>query len=121
MLTYPPSNLICNTASYTLSTATSLPGKGTLVNLRGATTNTSSGYILSTDATVYDPQFQTTFTNLTTADYHTAGGDSGGIIYTYISSTNTRYTVGINKGVKDGIAYFVKADLALDGLGVSRY
>lgn len=117
---FAPTNTICNT-TYLLSTSTSLPGKGTLVNLRGAYTNTSSGYILSTDASVYDAQFGITFTNLTSADYQSAGGDSGGIIYTYVSSTNTRFTVGIHKGEKEGIRYFTKANLALSALNVSRY
>ena len=60
---------------------------------------------------------------MTTAKYTSSGGDSGGIIYTYISSSNIRYTVGIHKGTTtiSGVKAFTKADLALNALGLERY
>lgn len=105
-----------------LSTSTSLPGVGTVVNLRGAM-NQSSGKILSTNAsnTASNGQF---LTNLTTASYLSSDGDSGGIIYSYVSSTNTRYTVGVHLGqdlANGNIKYFSKAPNVLSALGVSRY
>jgi len=35
--------------------------------------------------------------DLTLATYSSDSGDSGGIVYTYVSSTSTRYTVGIHR------------------------
>ncbi|MBC8053793.1 MAG: hypothetical protein H7Y13_12080 [Sphingobacteriaceae bacterium] len=118
-VTYFPSQLICNTADV-LSTQTSQPGVGTVVNMRGTTTGYSSGSIISTNASTTTAG-GITYTNLTSADYASASGDSGGIIYTYISSTNTRPTVGIHLGNNTIRAYFTKADLALSALGVYRY
>lgn len=119
VVTYFPSNLICNTAD-ALSAQTSQPGVGTVVNMRGKTTGYSSGAIISTNATTTTDE-GITYTNLTSADYSSAKGDSGGIIYTYISSTNTRPTVGIHLGNNTIRAYFTKADLALSTLGIYRY
>ncbi|MGB3180439.1 MAG: hypothetical protein WBB45_03565 [Cyclobacteriaceae bacterium] len=116
---YFPSNLVCVTNS-TLSTTTSRPGVGTVVNKRGQKTGRTSGKILSTDATTSNSS-GTVFTNLTLADYNSDNGDSGGIVYTYISSTGTLFTVGVHKGSNSNGAYFSKADLALSALGVSRY
>ena len=117
--TYIPSNYICSTSDF-LSTTTSRPGSGTVVNKRGQTTGRTTGKIISTNASeTFSGKF---FTNLTNADYASSGGDSGGVIYTYVSSTNTRYTVGVHKGTgSDGYKYFTKADLALSALNVSRY
>lgn len=116
---YVPTNQLCGTTTQ-LSTSTSLPSVGTTVNMRGATTGTSSGAVVSTNASTTNAS-GVTFTNLTSASYASQSGDSGGIIYTYISSTNTRYTVGIHKGNNGVNAYFTKANLALSALGVSRY
>lgn len=116
---YTPSNTLCGTATI-LSVSTSLPGTGTLVNLRGATTGTSSGNIISTNASTTNAS-GVVFTNLTSADYTSDAGDSGGIIYTYVSATNTRFTVGIHKGANATTKFFTKAGLALSTLGVARY
>lgn len=118
-VTYFPSNIIYGTSDI-LSTETSLPGVGTVVNMRGQTTGYSSGTVLSTNASVTTTT-GITYTNLTSANYTSAAGDSGGIIYTYVSSTNTRYTVGIHHGAAGSTRYFTKAGLALSTLGISRY
>ena len=115
---YTPSNSLCGTTTV-LSTATSLPGAGTACNMVGATTGSASGTIISTNATITFSGG--TLTNMTSADYTSAPGDSGGIIYTYVSSTNTRYSVGIHKGAVGSTKYFTKASLALSALGLARY
>lgn len=118
--TYVPSNTLCGTASDLLSTTTSLPGVGTVVNKRGATTGYSSGTIVSTNATWTSPTSGNTLTNITTANYTSDSGDSGGIVYTYISSSGTRPTVGIHTGAIGSTRYFTKASLVLSSLGLSR-
>lgn len=116
---YKPSNTLCGTATV-LSVSTSLPGTGTLVNLRGATTGTSSGNIISTNAST-TTSAGISYTNLTSANYTSAGGDSGGIIYTYVSASNTRFTVGLHLGANTTTRFFTKAGLALSTLSVARY
>jgi hypothetical protein len=116
---HTPSNTLCGTATI-LSTSTSLPGTGTLVNLRGASTGTSSGNIISTNASTTTAA-GISYTNLTSANYTSAGGDSGGIIYTYVSATNTRFTVGLHLGANTTTRFFTKAGLALTALSVARY
>ncbi|MBW8684475.1 S1 family peptidase [Chitinophaga rhizophila] len=116
---FTPTNTLCGTST-TLSTSTSLPGVGTLVNMRGATTGTSSGNIISTNASTTTAA-GISYTNLTTADYASAGGDSGGIIYTYVSASNTRFTVGLHLGAGGTTRYFTKAGLALSAIGATRY
>lgn len=117
-----PSNYIVGTINE-LSTTTSLPGVGTFVNMRGSATGTKGkgGYIKSTNYTCIENNIK--YTNMTTATYESQAGDSGGIIYTYIKSSETRYTVGIHKGTTttSGIKVFTKADLALSALNVERY
>lgn len=119
-LNYRPSNTIAGTLNE-LSLQTSRPGVGTYVNLKGASTGSSGGYIKSINYTYVINGI--TFSNMTTAKYTSSGGDSGGIIYTYISSSNIRYTVGIHKGTTtiSGVKAFTKADLALNALGLERY
>ncbi|HEX8575971.1 MAG TPA: hypothetical protein VF677_06715 [Flavobacterium sp.] len=120
---YYPSNTICNTGT-SLSTTTSRPGLGTIVNMRGFTTGYTSGKILNTDASIKN-ELGLLITNMTSAEFPSSGGDSGGIIYTVISSTNARPTVGVLKGrVVEGTTitlYYSKADLVLSALGVSRF
>ncbi len=50
-------------------------------------------------------------------------GDSGGIVYTLVKSSNARYTVGVHHGrSEDGqLAIYSKADNVLNTLGVERY
>lgn len=62
-------------------------------------------------------------TDLTVASTPCDHGDSGGIVYTYISSKNTRLTVGIIHGftVKDTLTIFSKANNVLKDLNIERY
>ncbi|MGB3180436.1 MAG: hypothetical protein WBB45_03550 [Cyclobacteriaceae bacterium] len=46
---YIPGNLLCNTSTF-LSTATSRPGEGTVVNMRGQYTGLNTGKIINTNA-----------------------------------------------------------------------
>jgi len=117
---YTPSNLLCTTSSSVLSTTTSLPGAGTVVNKRGITTGRTSGTIISTNATTTTTA-GITYTNLTSASYSSSGGDSGGLVYTYISSTGTLYTVGVHLGSNSCNAFFSKANNVLSSLGLYRY
>lgn len=119
---FEPSNFIVGTVNE-LSVATSLPGVGTFVNMRGSTTgsNGKGGYIKSTNYTFTSKGIK--YTNMTTATYLSQAGDSGGIIYTYVKSSDTRYTVGIHLGTTtvSGVRVFTKADQALAALNVERY
>ncbi len=109
------SNLINDNPSSVLSTVVSNPGVGTYVNMWGASTGNSGGYIQSTTVKVLDDNDKVRFTDMTSANYTSSGGDSGGIIYTYLSSKKVRYTVGIHHGGVPGknTAVFTKASNAL--------
>lgn len=106
-----------------LSTVTSQPGAGTYVNKWGAKTGNSGGYIKSTNVKVVDDAGKERFVNMTSVNYDSDNGDSGGIVYTLIKSSNTRYTVGVHYGrSEDGsLAIYSKADNVLSILGVERY
>ena len=101
-----------------LSTLTSLPGVGTTINIRGAYTQ-ASGKILDTNV-IIENEDGTTLYNLTSATYPAIKGDSGGIIYSYVSASNTRYTVGVHVGLKNSVTYYCKANNVLSALGLSR-
>ncbi|WP_164123120.1 S1 family peptidase [Sphingobacterium sp. xlx-130] len=122
---YAASNLLWGTASDLLSVSTSQPGAGTVVNKIGYVTNHTSGVILSTNASWPAPLNNNIITDMTTATYTSAKGDSGGIVYTYISATGTRPTVGIHTGSQTvgstKTAYFTKADNILTTFGLARY
>lgn len=115
---YTPSNTI-NGTSNVLSTKTSQPGVGTVINKCGASTGATSGKIISTNATI--TVNGVTYTDVTTADYSSDGGDSGGIVYSYVSSTNTRYTLGTHSFSDGTTRSFIKADNTNSALGLSRY
>lgn len=119
------SNIIVNAKNKELSIETSNPGVGTFVNFRGAIhngsdSNTKGGVIKSIK---YETTYNNTkYTNMSTAAYNSTDGDSGGIIYTYVSAKNKCYTVGVHKGsTKSGLSVFSKADLVLTALKISRY
>lgn len=123
-ITEPYLNVASNTITGTtnvLSTAISSPGVGTLVNKVGQKTGSTSGKILSTNASVSENGV--THQNLTSTNYTSDKGDSGGIVYSYVSSTNTRYTLGIHTGeyLAEGIRYYSKASYILSGLNITRY
>lgn len=85
------------------------------INING----TNIEKVLSTNVTVTLDGI--THTNLTSADYSSSGGDSGGIVYSYVSSTNTRYTLGIHCAAVGSTRYYIKADEINSALGTSRY
>lgn len=115
---YTPTNTLNGTTN-TLSTTTSKPGVGTVINKLGFSTGATTGKVLSTNVTVTLDGI--THTNLTSADYSSSGGDSGGIVYSYVSSTNTRYTLGIHCAAVGSTRYYIKADEINSVLGTSRY
>lgn len=118
LASFTPTNTLCGTSN-TLSTTTSQPGVGTTINKIGVETNATSGTILSTNASV--PSGGIIISNLTSANYLSADGDSGGIVYSYLSSTGVRPTVGIHMGVIGSTRYFCKADEVLSTFGLTRY
>lgn len=121
-VSYELTNNINGDVSAILSTKTSQPGAGTYVNLWGAESGHQGGYIKSTTYIIYKNKVPL-ISDLVTADYNSSGGDSGGIIYTYVSSSKTRYTVGIHLGraTDTNLAIYSKADNVLSLLGVERY
>lgn len=119
-----PSNAINGDYKAVLSKQISSPGVGTFVNKWGATTGHTGGKILSTNFTKVDEDDNTILTDLTSASFTCHKGDSGGIVYTYISSKNTRLTVGIVHGYSqsdNSIAVFSKASNVLKELNIERY
>lgn len=115
---YTPSNILKGTSNK-LSTTISEPGVGTVINKLGATTGATTGKILSKNVTVTLDGI--THTNLTSADYESAPGDSGGTVYSYIGSTETRLTLGIHCAAIGSTRYFVKANQINEKLETSRY
>lgn len=108
---------------YTISLNTSLPGVGTYVNKRGWTTGRTGGYITCTNQSVTAGS-TTLFTNLTTANYYSNGGDSGGIVYSIVGQSRTIYTVGLHMSSPYGnnlVSFFCKASEVLSALNISRY
>lgn len=118
---YSPTNTLEGTSNV-LSKTISKPGVGTTINKIGMKTGHTTGKVLSTNSTATFTS-GATISNLTTADYSSAPGDSGCVIYSYISSTNARLTLGIHTGASnDGVTrYFTKANEVNAALGTSRY
>ena len=117
---YSPTNTLYGTSNV-LSTTISEPGVGTVINKIGAATGHTSGKVVSTNVTVTFSN-GSTISNLTAADYTSAPGDSGCVVYSYIGSTGARLTLGIHTGASsNGIRYFTKANEINAALGTSRY
>lgn len=116
---YSPTNTLAGTSN-TLSTTISEPGVGTVINKIGKSTGATSGKVLSTNVTATFSS-GATISNLTTADYTSAPGDSGGVVYSYISSTNARLTLGIHTGAGGSTRYYTKANEINSALGTKRY
>lgn len=123
-----PSNIIYGT-QYVLSAQTSSPGAGTFVNFKGRHT-TRGGNIVNTRASATfrfkdDTSRVYNYTNLTNVNLPVAvqHGDSGGIVYSYVSSTNTRYNVGniVGYGTEDGLSYYAKTPETILFLGITLY
>lgn len=116
---YALTNTLAGTSNV-LSTTISEPGVGTVINKIGQTTGHTSGKVTSTNVTITFVSGDT-IANLTAADYTSAAGDSGGVVYSYISSTNARLTLGIHTGSNSTTAYYTKANEVNAALGTSRY
>lgn len=86
----------------------------------GFTSGHTSGRVVATDVSA-DTDTGVFLTNLTEATYDSEGGDSGGIVYSYIGSTNTRLTLGIHLGRYGNNAIYSKANEINDALNISRY
>lgn len=119
-------NSVGENESNQLSTTTSLPGAGTYVNKWGATTGRTGGYIKSTTFKVYDDDGNLKYTNMTSAQYDSDNGDSGGIVYTLkkaptTTSTDIRYTVGVHYGRSNNLGIYSKATNVLNALELTRY
>jgi streptogrisin B len=111
---FKPTNKILLTAN-TLSTTCENPGKGTVV-YRASRGGSASGKITDTNATVSNGTV--ILTNVTEAQFVSAAGDSGGLVYNYNSSRNT---VGIMQSISGSKSYYTKATLANSALSASRY
>ncbi|MDE5883102.1 MAG: S1 family peptidase [Muribaculaceae bacterium] len=120
-------NYVNGVTTAPLSVTTSQPGIGTYVNKWGTETGKTGGYIKNTSVNIVDEAGKTIMQDLVIADYKSAGGDSGGLVYTIVassaSSSTTRYTVGVHKGRSedDKLAIYSKADNVLSVLGLKRY
>ena len=115
----PTNSLRLSSGTNTLSTTLSQPGVGTVINKLGRTTGHSSGKIVSTNTSyTYNGR---TITNLTSANLNVNNGDSGGIVYSFISSSNTRHTLGILHAKNGARAFYVKANQINSALGLTRY
>ena len=116
-------NYVNGVTTAPLSVTTSQPGIGTYVNKWGTETGKTGGYIKNTSVKIVDDDGNIVMQDMVTAAYGSASGDSGGLVYTIVSSSNTRYTVGVHKGRSDDgkLAIYSKADNVLSALGVKRY
>lgn len=104
-----------------LSTTVSNPQVGTMITMYGQVSKNKNGKILDTSDT-YDSRNTggPIYTDLVRADYVSANGDSGGIIFTVFGY----YTLGVHVGVgRSGIgeAYYCKASNINQRFGLTRY
>lgn len=104
----------------TLETPVFSRGIEILTEKIGFTSGHTSGRVVATDVSA-DTDTGVFLTNLTEATYDSEGGDSGGIVYSYIGSTNTRLTLGIHLGRYGNNAIYSKANEINDALNISRY
>ncbi len=101
-----------------LSTFTSSPAAGTIIRFRGHVSGSQSGTVTN-DNVILDDDDGNTY-NLTEANYNSDDGDSGGIVYSYVTAEDRFYTVGVHKGSGGGFAYFSKAEYVLYDLNLTR-
>lgn len=101
----------------------SSPGNGTYVNKWGAQTGRTGGNIVNNLVHIVDKAGNVIMKDMATAQYASDGGDSGGIVYTFIASTNTRYLVGVHKGSdkESGLAFYSKGNNVLSALDLKMY
>lgn len=113
-----------------LDTALYSPVVGTIVNKRGWTTGPTTGTIISTNFCITyldNNELPIIVTNKTYASFLSDAGDSGGIVYTYFSNVQKRYTTGILQAQvmnQDDViigSFYTKADVALTTMELERY
>lgn len=120
---YIPSNYINGTTTSLLSTSTSEPGEGTTLNQWGATTGHKSGKLKYTSFIVVNDDGTTKYSDMAAINTSCETGDSGGLVYSYVSSKKTRYTVGIIHGytTTSKLTIYSKAKNILNELNLERY
>lgn len=101
-------------------------GVGFTVNKIGKSTQRTWGEIYTTNGYIKAKDETVEFYPMTGARYNSENGDSGGVVYSYVSSTDTRYTVGIHKASTvdaDGnqCSFYVRANDIKNALNVTRY
>ena len=122
---YVPTNYIGSDTSKVLLTSIYEPEEGKIVNFVGKVNN-GAGEVLSTKYS-YVSSSGVSYTNLVTAGYVSEPGDSGGLVYTYMSNGELRETTGVNHGHanhSDGTyayAIFSKASSINSALSIERY
>ena len=123
-----PSNLIYGTTNV-LSPQTSSPGATTYVNFRGRHTS-DGGNIVSINASAsipskLEPGKVYNFSNIVSVKLPNPvqDGDSGGIVYSYTKSTNTRYNVGtiVAYSKTSGLSFYTKTTETIKALGITLY
>lgn len=114
---YSISNSLVN---HTLSTTPLNPSVGTTVKKKGFKTGTTTGVITNINST--QNWNGVIFTNMSIANYHSAGGDSGGLVYFELPSSNIAHPVGVLKGIYSGSQKsFSKASVVNNNLGTKGY
>ena len=129
---YPTNRIMymSNPSVDTLSTTLSQPPQNVYVNMVGMRSQRQSGKVLFSSIAIRDSiTGAIILSDAILADYSSVHGDSGGIVYSLVKSTNTRYTVGVNKGhgkvsvggkvYRGGIC--TKAYMINNQLGVHRF
>jgi len=116
----PTNTFVENGNNVTVATSLYVPIVGTIVNQIGSSTGNTSGSVNSTNlsATFLNG---VTINNLARANYRRAGGDSGGLVYTFIRPTNVRHTTGIHVGGTPTNGYYTRAALINNAFGLTRY
>ncbi|OAV66775.1 hypothetical protein Barb6_02514 [Bacteroidales bacterium Barb6] len=114
---YEPSNKIYYGSGTILSVNTYEPQKGDHINKSGRSTDVTSGLITNVNQLVSDKNGREFY--IVKTNYASAGGDSGGIVY-----TDDGKTAGIHLGSKvndPSLSYYIKANKINKALAVERY
>lgn len=117
---YVPANMLCG-SSNVLSTLIIAPLAGTTINKMGAGSGLTSGVVLNTNTTWVSPVNGNTLTNITSANYFSVSGDSGGTVYFANTITGINPTVGTHIGDLSGVRYFTKAGQITAAFGIVRH
>lgn len=117
---YTLSNVVCYTkgAKTLRSGSLMIAAVGSRVNMSGGVTQTTSGIVKQVNYS--DTISNVYLTNMSTADYGRAKGDSGAVVY---SNDASPYICGVHSSVNTntGYAIFIKATAIRDQFGVTAY